>query len=636
MMRAALAFLIALAAVQQLSADWGGPDQFGYRWADSGEPGGPSYGWTEIRDLGTPLDLGDDESRAVALPRPFRYYGIDYDSFFVCSNGFLSFASAYASPYPEALPSTDPPNGIAAPLWNDLNPADPQSGGIYWHHDTAGGRLIVEWDSVVHFGSQRRYSFQAVLGLAERSLTFHYRLAAPGWQADAAQTGIEDHDGAVGLAVPAGNLCDEYAVRFEAPPDSYDVRAVRIAAPGWHVEPESLAAPELVVANGGRLEESFPVVCRITRNDTLVYADTALVVALPPGDSAMVGFRAWQAGPAGQRYRVMAYSDHKSDQDPANDTLVCATVSFPYRNKIVSVWRQGVIAIDGTLSPGEWPAAPSVDISDALGWFGEPAAPGNARLYAQNDSLALYLALDAPCDGALDAGDRWQLWIDDDGDGAWESGGSEGGYLLEYSGFDSLSFAGMPPQPPVPAAGIERASSLTGGRVQRELAIPLGGDAAWKLAQAPGGMLRALAWTEDGHDGSRFGWWPQPVDPSGEADPSCYGPVFLAPPPAGVASLRGGRQFPALPRLWQNAPNPFGQRTAIRYQLPVPGDVRLSVYNISGQAVRTLAAGRRPAGAYSAAWDGRNDAGQSSAPGVYFCRLAAGRANVVMRMTLVR
>ncbi|RMI03587.1 MAG: T9SS C-terminal target domain-containing protein, partial [Calditrichaeota bacterium] len=72
-----------------------------------------------------------------------------------------------------------------------------------------------------------------------------------------------------------------------------------------------------------------------------------------------------------------------------------------------------------------------------------------------------------------------------------------------------------------------------------------------------------------------------------------------------------------------NFPNPFNPSTTIRYQLPVSSEVRLEIYNVLGQRVRSLVRGRVKAGFYTAVWDGRNDAGEPVASGIYLLRFHA-------------
>lgn len=76
--------------------------------------------------------------------------------------------------------------------------------------------------------------------------------------------------------------------------------------------------------------------------------------------------------------------------------------------------------------------------------------------------------------------------------------------------------------------------------------------------------------------------------------------------------------------LRQNAPNPFNPATTIKFELPKASDVRLDVYNILGQKIRTLVDRFLPAGIYRVTFDGRGDDDQPLASGVYLYRLKAG------------
>ena len=89
--------------------------------------------------------------------------------------------------------------------------------------------------------------------------------------------------------------------------------------------------------------------------------------------------------------------------------------------------------------------------------------------------------------------------------------------------------------------------------------------------------------------------------------------------------------------LSQNVPNPFNPHTTIRYALPEAGVVRLSVYNVVGQSIRTLVDGYRSAGTYSAVWAGKSASGRDVASGVYVYRLKVeGGIAQTRRMVLLR
>ncbi len=90
--------------------------------------------------------------------------------------------------------------------------------------------------------------------------------------------------------------------------------------------------------------------------------------------------------------------------------------------------------------------------------------------------------------------------------------------------------------------------------------------------------------------------------------------------------------------LFQNHPNPFNPETQIRFQLPGESHVKLTIYNISGQLVRTLVNKQMSAGAWTETWDGRNEQGNQVPSGVYLYRLEAehGQWTRTKKMILIR
>ena len=88
--------------------------------------------------------------------------------------------------------------------------------------------------------------------------------------------------------------------------------------------------------------------------------------------------------------------------------------------------------------------------------------------------------------------------------------------------------------------------------------------------------------------------------------------------------------------LANNYPNPFNPETTIKYALPDPVDVRLEIYNMLGQQVRTLVAEPQNAGRYTVKWDATNESGHSLSTGIYFYRLVAGEFHKVEKMLLLK
>ncbi len=88
--------------------------------------------------------------------------------------------------------------------------------------------------------------------------------------------------------------------------------------------------------------------------------------------------------------------------------------------------------------------------------------------------------------------------------------------------------------------------------------------------------------------------------------------------------------------LDQNYPNPFNPVTQINFRMPVDSHVRLAVYNILGQKIRTLVNEFTPAGSYTINWDGQDEIGRQAASGMYLYRLDAGQFKAIKRMTLLK
>ena len=81
------------------------------------------------------------------------------------------------------------------------------------------------------------------------------------------------------------------------------------------------------------------------------------------------------------------------------------------------------------------------------------------------------------------------------------------------------------------------------------------------------------------------------------------------------------RTIPAFFELDQNYPNPFNPVTTIGYRLSNAGNVKLIIFNLLGEKVRTLVNGHQNTGSYTLMWDGLNDFGDQVTSGVYFYRM---------------
>lgn len=139
-----------------------GPDGYGYFAYDNVDTDydpHPSYEWIELDPAfgganATLQEISDDETFIIDLPFNFRYYGNNYRSLSVCSNGWASFERTTVWDF-NNWPIRSPlgPHTMLCPFWEDLVGHDPGNGvrqnmKIFYRYDEDDHRFIVEWSRV--------------------------------------------------------------------------------------------------------------------------------------------------------------------------------------------------------------------------------------------------------------------------------------------------------------------------------------------------------------------------------------------------------------------------------------------------------------------------------------------------------
>ncbi len=89
-------------------------------------------------------------------------------------------------------------------------------------------------------------------------------------------------------------------------------------------------------------------------------------------------------------------------------------------------------------------------------------------------------------------------------------------------------------------------------------------------------------------------------------------------------------------RLEAVYPNPFNPFTRVRFSLAHAGPVTVTIHDLRGRAIRTLAAQEFAAGEHALVWNGRDSGGQLVGSGVYFVRVRAAGEAVVRKITLLK
>jgi subtilisin-like proprotein convertase family protein len=181
------------------------------------------------------------------------------------------------------------------------------------------------------------------------------------------------------------------------------------------------------------------------------------------------------------------------------------------------------------------------------------------------------------------------------------------------------------------------------------------GDLTVDLRSPAGTTVRLHNRTGSGTD-NIYGWYPDTLTPAGDLG-LFAGQLLDGNWTLTVADLAGGDvgtldewclkivygggstgagDAPAVLTLSQNYPNPFNPSTKISFAVPRAGRVELRIFDLAGREVRTLISGELAASAYTAEWDGRDDAGRQSASGSYYYRLRSEGQELTRKMTLLK
>ncbi len=196
----------------------GGPDVYGYIWRDSDQEGGPNFDWQDIGNIGTPITNlnGDDQnSGPISLGFSFPFYGRDFDSVRVVTNGWLSFTNATTDLSNDPLPNTGAPENLLAVFWDDLHFRSQNKASYY----ADGEKFIVQYTNVDRFSSSTPsdLTFQVIL-YPSGQIVYQY-LTMTSAELASATIGIQNQDKNDGLTVVYNSayMHDNLAVAFLPP-----------------------------------------------------------------------------------------------------------------------------------------------------------------------------------------------------------------------------------------------------------------------------------------------------------------------------------------------------------------------------------------------------------------------------------
>ncbi|MCS7258566.1 MAG: hypothetical protein NZ601_04290 [candidate division WOR-3 bacterium] len=336
------------------------PDAGNYYWIDSDTIGGPSFNWIDITETGNVLGTGDNALYWFRLPYNFYFYGVNYDTVWVSTNGWISFGinpntSAQSN---TSIPSTAAPNRAVYVFWDDLNIVASDGGNIYYQTlGTFPNRYtVITWNNAQIKNSAYTFNqitFQVIL-YENGKIIMQYKDCAVGdsvynWGRNAT-IGIENATGTIGLqylynGAPLGNLVtNERAIQFFRT-DFNDVEVVRIEVPANAFDSTGPITPRVRVRNNGTEIETFNVTLKIGTGYTATRSKT-----LGVGVEDTVTFPLWT--PQRGSYPVKCSLFLSGDIIPANNVLSTSTLVGVNDIQVVAInYPVGTIDSGGAIYP---------------------------------------------------------------------------------------------------------------------------------------------------------------------------------------------------------------------------------------------------------------------------------------------
>jgi uncharacterized membrane protein len=136
-------------------------------------------------------------------------------------------------------------------------------------------------------------------------------------------------------------------------------------------------------------------------------------------------------------------------------------------------------------------------------------------------------------------------------------------------------------------------------------------------------------YTESIQDNNNYYYYTEAVYPEGVSYPS----------EELLFNVTGNSQdqvTPLVTELYNNYPNPFNPVTNISYALAVAGNVRIDIYNVRGQHVKTLVDEVQPVGKHIVQWTGQDDNDNDCASGLYMYRFQTKGVNTIKKAMLLK
>jgi hypothetical protein len=619
----------------------GGPDLFGYSWTDSDEPGGPVFSWVDISGVGTPIAFPSYQDDGNVGPYPigfaFPFYGNTFTDFRACTNGWVSFTNSSTVYTNQPLPNSGAPENLLAAFWDDMVFDTAYGASAYYHYD--GTRTILQFNNIRRIATTTGpfYSYEIIL-YPNGEIVFQYLTL--GTTTNSATVGIQNATQDDGLTVVYNSayVHTDMAIKFSSRPAWLTVTPeFGVVTPGsCPVEATPCETGEDHHWWGGNE-------CDCDDHDWHDWDDHGWddhedhhgggTEPPPTWATLAVTMDATDLEPGTYYGQIVVTSN-----DPETPTV---TIPVVFHVGVIEVAYSDIdpntIRMNGR---GKWVSSciqfPTgynvcdVDVSTVT-FNGEvPADEDETEFDDCNDDHHADVQVRFPrkaVEAILEAGEAVEVLVT--------------GELRDLTWFVARDVIRViRPRMLAPNGG----EVLAGGNtVNVNWENPSGSNpdhATLYFSPDDGANWELVA---DQIHGTSYDWQvPITVsdaaqlrvdisDAQGVMGYDTNNEAFQISTP--LASEFG---TPTVFALLQNAPNPFGARTAIAFELPEAAPVDLKIYDVAGRLVRAYAQGELPAGRHEVVWDGKDATGDEVAAGMYIYRVEAGAFQATKRMFRVQ
>ena len=676
---------------QTASTDPIGPDGGGYYAFDNTDTGyeqAPVYQWIELDPNqggpGISVELTDfgfeqDDTRTLALPFPFQYYGQGYEQVSVCSNGWAAMGETSLRHYRNfTIPSAGSPNAMIAPFWDNLYQYG--SNRVFYWHDESNGLFVVQWSKLRNHYNHTQ-NFQLILrdpavyptGNGDGEIVFQYETVNNSDYVNGyATVGIQNLTGDDGLlytywneyATGAAPLESGRAILFtptplvpeatcDVSPDHFNV----VMAPG-QTQQQSLN----IANNGQQDSQLFYTIEKIdpdapVRDDAVKSMEgsvmTSSLSVYPIGEIAEVVFSVTNNSPDSEYIESVGLNfplgiNVLSGTNLAHSGLQTLTFNQATGDGANCFWDDGFITAGNTAT-----CTMTLDFSGIAGAVELPyIINGDNYGGAPHSVEGTVVMIPSGASISILSPNGGELWaIDEEVTVSFLAGGGSDFLILDLDRGDGSGWQTIVEDIPFTDSSV---SWIVDGPISAHCRVRLRDSEDAELFDVSNNEFtigRNMSWVAlDQNSGTISSGSSDDItltiDTTG-MEPGLYavdlvvrqmasGTVVVPVRLEISGDVSGSPELPRVTRLDQNHPNPFNPQTEIRFALKSDSPVKLKIYNAQGRLVRTLVDENLGRGEHTLIWRGLDDAGHRLSSGMYLYRMETNAGVEVRKMSLVK